>query len=424
MARAGATRTASRIASRVASRLGRLALHRQGLLQRAPFGRGLAGARRAIEQLGYVQIDTISVVSRAHDHVLQARVPGYRPDMLDRLQADGHVFEYWAHAAAYLPLRDYRFARPHMDAMRARQTRWVRSRDGRLMRRVLDRVRAEGPLQTRDFEAPAGRRSSGWWDWKPAKHALEQLFMQGDLMVVGRAGFQKIYDLPERVLPAEVDTSAPSLDDYARHLIERQSAAMGFATARACVYQRQTPGLREAVADALEAERAQGRLTAVSLPTPGGREETAYADPAALEGRAPPAQGRARVLSPFDNVMIRRQLARSLFGFDYQLECYVPAARRRFGYFCLPVLYRDHFVGRVDCKAHRRERRLEIIRLTVEHPERLPRDPAPACDAIAVALAELASHNACCDLDLHQVAPTHLHDPMVRAVHHANRERP
>lgn len=415
MPRTGATST-------TAGRLGRIALHRQGLLQRAPFGTGLQAVRRAIERLGYVQIDTISVVSRAHDHVLQARIPGYRADMLDRLQSSGAIFEYWAHAAAYLPMRDYRFARPHMDAMRARRTRWVRSRDTRLMRQVLDRIREEGPLQTRDFATPGNPRNTGWWDWKPAKRALEQLFMQGDLMVVGRAGFQKVYDLAERVLPADVTTTAPTVDEYARHLVDQHLGAMGFATLRGCIYQRQTPGLREAVTGILEADRQRGALVAVTLGNPAGPDEEAFVEPETLERPAPRAPARAQVLSPFDNVMIRRQLARCLFAFDYQLECYVPEARRRFGYFCLPVLYRDRFLGRVDCKAHRRAGRLEIRLLSVEHPERLPADSEPVWRAIASALAELGRHNGCNTLDPGETRPRHLTRPFRQALRQANEE--
>jgi len=288
MAPAGATTTTRA--------LRRLALERQGLLKQAPFGRGRAGVRRAIEQLGYVQIDTISVVSRAHDHVLEARVPGYRPELLDAAIERGEVFEYWAHAAAYLPMRDYRFALPKMHAMRAGEDRWVRSRDARLMRRVLDRIRAEGPLQTRDFDAPKQHRNSGWWDWKPAKHALEQLFMQGDLMVVGRRGFQKVYDLSERVLPAHVDTRTPSVDEFAIHLIERQLAATGCASTRVCAYQRTTPGLRQALDAALQEAAAAGELIRLSLGNGGTGTETVFAAPDALERRAAPAPRGPRVL--------------------------------------------------------------------------------------------------------------------------------
>jgi hypothetical protein len=396
----------------VLARLRRITLDRQGLLKRAPFGSGLAGARRAIERLGYVQIDTISVISRAHDHILQVRVPGYTPRVLDRLQADGSVFEYWAHAAAYLPMRDYRFALPRMLDMRQRRDRWIRSRDTSLMAKVLDRVRQDGPLQTRDFEA-AAHSSTGWWDWKPAKRALEQLFMQGDLMVAGRSGFQKVYDLPERVLPDRVDTRAPSLSEYAAHLIDRQLAAHGFASVRSCTYQRRTPGLNEAVARALEDAHHQQALVRMEIERP---ERLIYIDPEALDGRAPPAPSRARLLSPFDNMIILRHRGLSLFGFDYQLECYVPEGKRRFGYFCLPVLYRDRFVGRLDCKAHRKERRLEVKRLFVEHEQWLHRDQDAAFAAIADALAELAAHNDCQAVELQDVQPRRWLQPMARAL--------
>lgn len=400
----------------IIGRLRRASLQRQGLLQRAAFGSGLSGTRRAIEALGYVQIDTISVVSRAHDHVLQARVPGYRPELLDRLQADGSVFEYWAHAAAYLPMRDYRFALPRMHAMRAGEERWIRSRDQALMRRVLDRVRLDGPLQTRDFEAPGDRRSSGWWDWKPAKRALEQLFMQGDLMVTGRTGFQKVYDLPERVLPDWVDTRTPTLEEYADHLIEAQLRATGLASVRVCVYQRRTPGLREAVSRALQDAAARGELLEVTLQASAGPSETAYADPEIFETRAPPARATARLLSPFDNAVIHRQRARTLFDIDYQLECYVPEAKRRFGYFCLPILYRDRLIGRTDCKAHRNDGCLQAKRLFIEHPDWLKRDSEAACMAMAEAFSDLAAHNGCQTVLLGAVEPRSWRDRLAAAV--------
>ncbi len=386
-------------------RLRRLALERQGLLAAAPFGRGLAGARRAIETLGYVQIDTISVVSRAHEHVFQARVPGFRPGLIDRLQARGEVFEYWAHAAAYLPMRDYRFARPRMHDVRSGQERWIRCRDRALMARVLDRIRAEGPLQARDFEAPPGRRGAGWWDWKPAKRALEQLFMEGELMSVGRVGFQKVYDLAERVLPGHVDTRMPTLEAYADHLIERQLAALGCASTRVCVYQRHTPGLRGAVDAALQAAAAEHRLQPLTLNAPGGPRETLYVAPDAFETRLPAARAQARILSPFDNLVIHRHRGQSLFDFDYQLECYVPGPKRRFGYFCLPILYRDRLVGRADCKAHRNTGRFEIKRLFLEHPDAVEPDGDTALAAIASAFADLAAHNGCDRIEVADVQP-------------------
>lgn len=400
-------------------RLRRLALERQGLLAAAPFGRGLSGARRAVETLGYVQIDTISVVSRAHEHVLQARVPGFGPDVLDRLQARREVFEYWAHAAAYLPMRDYRFALPRMHDVRSGQERWIRCRDRALMARVLDRVRAEGPLQARDFEAPQGRRGAGWWDWKPAKRALEQLFMEGELMSVGRVGFQKVYDLAERALPPDVDTRMPALEEYAEHLIERQLAALGCASTRVCVYQRYTPGLRAAVDAALTSAAAAGRLLPLDLAAPGAPRETVYVEPESFETRLAPARAQARILSPFDNLVIHRHRGQSLFDFDYQLECYVPGPKRRFGYFCLPILYRDRLVGRADCKAHRSTGRFEIKRLFLEHPDAVEPDGDDALTAIAAAFADLAAHNGCDRIDVGGVAPERFGKAFRRACENA-----
>ena len=398
--------------------LRRISLDRQGLLRRSAFGSGLAGTRAAIERLGYVQIDTIAVVSRAHDHVLQVRVPDYRPEHLQGLLAAGSIFEYWAHAAAYLPMRDYRFALPRMQAMRARQERWVRSHDDALMERVLQRVRQDGPLQARDFEAdPAAPRAGGWWQWKPAKRALEQLFMQGDLMIVGRSGFQKIYDLTERVLPAWVDDRLPSLQEYAAYLVRQQLDAHGFASVRACSYQRPTPGLKGAVALQLEEARRHGGLTVVALPADGVPGESVYVAPEALDGRLPAAPIHARILSPFDNVIIQRRSGQSLFGYDYQLECYLPEHKRRFGYFCLPILYRDRFIGRVDCKAHRQQRRLEIRRLFVEHPQWLLPDGERGVTALATALTVLARANHCPHVDLGEVHPADWQQSLAAACH-------
>ena len=174
--------------------LRRLVLRCQGLNRGNAFGRGRQGALRVLEHLGYVQIDTISVVARAHHHVFRSRIDNYRPDMLDQLVKQRAAFEYWFHAAAYLPMSDYRFALPRMNDIRAGvRKHWGGRRDRKLEQAILDRIAAEGPLAARDFEGNG--QGGGWWEWKPAKRSLEVLFMQGDLMVTERSGFQKRYDL-------------------------------------------------------------------------------------------------------------------------------------------------------------------------------------------------------------------------------------
>ena len=190
------------------ARLRRLALAAQGLLQAQPYGRGLAGARKAINHIGYVQIDTISVVERAHHHIFHSRVPKFKPAMTNQMLLDGDIFEYWAHAAAFLPIADFRFSLPYKHAIKSGQTHWYKTRDKKLMGELLARIRSDGPIRSRDVETNITKRA-GWWDWKPAKKALEQMYMEGDLMVSDREGFQKTYDLTERVLPSHVNSQMP-----------------------------------------------------------------------------------------------------------------------------------------------------------------------------------------------------------------------
>jgi uncharacterized protein YcaQ len=191
------------------ARAQKLALHGQGLDGPWKLPAGKEGVAQTIERLGYVQIDTISVVERAHHHTLWSRRSDYGPGMLhELLAADRRVFEYWTHAASYLPMRDYRYYAGRMRSFassdRARQ---FLADHAKLVREVLRRIRAEGALASADFAAPDGRKRGPWWDWKPAKAALETLFSMGELMVSRRRNFQRVYDLTERVLPAGIETA-------------------------------------------------------------------------------------------------------------------------------------------------------------------------------------------------------------------------
>lgn len=357
----------------------RLFLLQQGLLHRAPFGRGPTGALNAIRRKSYLQIDTISVVARAHEHILASRVPGFRPTVLDRLQRDRRIFEHWSHAAAFLPFESYRFALPLMKGVRER-----RRRDERLARTILERIRAEGPLRSKDFEDSRASPTSGWWDHKPAKQALERLFLGGELMVSARDGFQKVFDLPEHVIPDGVDTRMPTEAEWADHINLSMAEALGPATAADLAYARPTyrrlsgVDLRRPLAASLARLTEEGRLIPVSI------EGAAGYMPASLTDALPVRLGRVRVrfLSPFDNLVINRKRALDLFGFDYRLECYVPAAKRKYGYFALPVLFGDTLVGRMDTKADRRQGVMVVKNLALEP------GTDPASGGLLEALAE------------------------------------
>lgn len=389
--------------------LRRLALSSQGLLAAQPYGSGLAGTRSAISHIGYVQIDSISVVERAHHHVLFSRVPNFTPDMTNTLLLAGDVFEYWSHAAAFLPIADFRFSLPYKQAIKSGQVHWYKNPDQKLMTELLARIRADGPLRSRDLESNRVKKGAGWWDWKPAKKALEQLYMQGDLMVCDREGFQKTYDLTERVLPTGIDATMPSTDEFAAHLLEQQLRCHGLVSLKGLTYLRRNTGLRKAMKTLLAERVAQGELEQIAL-TNG---EPFLLPAGTLESPLPRLSKQLKILSPFDNAVIQRERLKALFQFDYQIECYVPEAKRQYGYFSLPLLYGDVFIGRMDCKAHRKDRLLEIKAL---HFETHDFDNDEVIAAFAAAITPFREFQQCDRVSLTKVNPAHLTQGLQQAL--------
>lgn len=361
-------------------------------------GAGLDGVEKVLNRLGYVQIDTISVVARAHHHTLFTRVSKYQEPMLNRLVAKRRAFEYWCHAASYLPIREYRFALPMMRAVARGEVRFGRRRDDKVQAWVRDRIRAEGPLFARDFEDPRAERS-GWWDWKPAKLALEQLFMQGELTSVERQGFQKRYELTERFLPADIEISEPTMAEHADYVIDVGLAAHGFGTEKTLAYFRRDARVRKAVRQRIAERVRSGDL--VEHRTRTG--ERIYSRPGALDRTPQRAADVVRILSPFDSAVIQRDRGRSVFDFDYTIECYVPEGKRQFGYFVLPLVYGDEFVGRMDCKAHRSQGRFEIKALFVETAV-----PDAFMPAFREAVQDYAAFTGCHEVEVGKVVPAGL----------------
>lgn len=346
------------------ARLRRIALAAQGLLQAQPYGVGLAGARKAINHIGYVQIDTISVVERAHHHVLHTRVPKLKPAMTHQMLLDKDIFEYWTHAAAFIPITDFRFSLPYKHAIKDGQIHWYKTPDKKLMQELLSRIRTDGPLRSRDLDASVTKRT-GWWDLKPAKKALEQLYMEGELMVSNREGFQKTYDLTERVLPSHINSQNPSIEEFATHIVDQQLRSHGFASMKGLTYQRRNAELRKAVKTLVNEGLAARVLEQIQVSS----GERFIIKVGGFERSLPQLNNRMLILSPFDNCVIQRERLKALFQFDYQIECYVPAAKRQYGYFSLPLLYRGEFIGRMDCKAHRKTSHLDIKSLHWEQHE-------------------------------------------------------
>lgn len=342
------------------SSLKQLTLFNQGLGKTSRFAKGMDGTLQAIEHLGYVQIDTISVVERAHHHILWSRVPDYELSHLNSLVGERQIFEYWYHAASYLPMKDYRYALPAMMSVRKGESRYFNRGDQHLMNEILARVRAEGKIRLRDIDKNNKKSLGNWWNTGPGRRAFEQLYMQGDLMICERNGMEKGFDLTERCLPENIDLSMPTLYEYAQYLFNNTLRAHGAFTWKQLVHLKKND-LKETMRVVLKEHIDAGVVSAIKLEN----GQTLYVDVAAMEQKVSTDFG-LKILSPFDNSLIHRDRLASLFEFDYRIECYVPAAKRVYGYFCLPILYQDELVGRVDCKAHRSIKELEVISLHLE----------------------------------------------------------
>jgi len=342
-------------------KLRRITLHHQGLTTVRPFGKGSQATKRALEQLGYIQFDSLSVIERAHHHTLWSRIPDYQPEYLQQLVRERSAFEYWFHAASYLPISHYRFALPQMSAIKRGESRYYANVESKYIRHVIDRIRIDGPLKARDFESKT-KTNGKWWNWKPTKRALEKLFMQGDLMITDRVGMEKVYDLTERVLPDKINTSEPSLLEFCEYLTDVMVKANGFTSLKQLTHLRTGKPLRNALDTVLQQKIEQGTL--IEFPIEG--RPSIYTTQNFINTKIKQPTTNVRLLSPFDNAIIHRDRVQQLFDFDYRLECYTPKEKRQFGYFCLPILFKDKLVGRVDCKAHRKSGDFELINLYLE----------------------------------------------------------
>jgi len=372
----------------------KLVLHSQRLPAGKQTGSASAATLAAIEHLGYIQIDTISTIQRAHHHTLWNRNPRYKAEQLDQLIADKKVFEYWSHAAAYLPMRDYRYSLPRKQAIANGEQRHWYAPDKALMKSVLKRITAEGPLMAKDFEHTGKKLSD--WTAKPAKRALESLFMQGELMISGRVNFHKVYDLRERVLPAGLDTTTPSSEEYARFLICRYLQANGVGQAAEISYLLKN--IKPLITTTLGAMVADGELQEIDV---AGIQYYVLASSLELLSK-PLARNKLAILSPFDNLLIQRKRMQALFNFDYLIECYVPEEKRQYGYFSLPILWDGKLVARMDCKADRRESHFHIHHLALESTLNNIDDFS---QALSKTLPTFMQFNNCTQLTLHKTTP-------------------
>lgn len=350
----------------------RMLLGAQGLLDNPERRAAPAALQRLIEQMGFVQVDSINVLERAHHLTLFSRMHCYQHSMLARLvEHKRSLFEHWTHDASVIPVNCFHHWKHRFDRSRTRikASKWWRERMGpdaeKIISQVRDRIADEGPLLSRDFEHDRHGRSlpeNGWWGWKPQKAALEFLWRTGELAVARRINFQKVYDLTERVLPAQhvLPPSPPDehVDWACRSALER----LGFAT----------PGELAAFWHAIDLKQVRawcaqslqrGDIVEVLVESADGsapRRAVALANWELVADRLPDVPQTLRLLCPFDPVLRDRQRAQRLFDFDYRFEAFVPAAKRRYGYYVLPILEGERLIGRLDPKFHRRRSEFEI----------------------------------------------------------------
>lgn len=352
----------------------RIFLHRHRLSEAPQGAASGTDLLELIESLGFVQLDSINTVARAHDLILFSRRPRYRPKALKTLyERDRQLFEHWTHDAAVIPMKFY----PQWDLRRQRDAERLKSRWSKERREgfeaqfqtVLDQIREQGPLCSSDVGKDEERGSGGWWDWHPSKTALEYLWRSGALCVVGRDGFQKRYDLTERVLEQHLcdRSNAPHAEEVIDWCCDQALERLGFAThgELAAFWDHVTPAEAKAWC---EAELAAGRLEQVRITGADGSQRLAYARPGLDQdtGLQIEPTGRLRILSPFDPALRDRKRAERLFGFNYRIEVFVPEAQRTFGYYVFPILQGDRLVGRVDMKAFRDEDVLRVRALWTE----------------------------------------------------------
>jgi uncharacterized protein YcaQ len=352
----------------------RIALAAQGFGTRRPAKPGPAHLLRTLDTLHLHQIDSVNVLSRAHYLPAFSRLGSYDRGDLDALAwgpaRKRRLFEYWAHEASLLPFDLQPLLRWRMAQADRGEAGWTGMRVFATERRaeamaLLDRIHSDGPQATSDFEAHKGQ--SGWWEWSDTKRALEWLFWAGHITTAKRRGsFERVYDLTERVLPAAV-TALPTPSDADAHkaLIERAAAAHGIATSRELRdYFRQPP---EAARQAIHELAEEGILVPVDVP--GWRHAWLHRD-----ARRPRRIDAQALLAPFDPLIWERDRTERLFGFHYRIEIYVPAEKRRHGYYVLPFLLGDRLVARVDLKADRKQQRLLVqsVHLEADAPGHAP----------------------------------------------------
>lgn len=353
--------------------LRRLFLHQHALSESPGGVLTRDGLDALIDRLGFVQVDTISTLEQAHHHILFTRANGYRKSHLKHLlEKRRSLFEHWTHDASIIPTRFYPYWKPRFARYKARMDRaphWTERFAGRqdeVLAEMRRRVEETGSVTSREVTPDDTEERGAWWGWTPSKTALEYLWRSGEFAVAGRKGFAKVYDLSHRVIPAEHHEPEPDhagfVDWAGREAISRLAIATHGEVARFF------DSISPAEAQAWCESAGDDILRRIEIEQADGSTRLVWARPDVLElaAEAPEPPARVRFLSPFDPMIRERERTQRIFGFDYRFEAFVPAAKRIYGYYVLPMLERDRLIGRIELKTHRARGELEVRGLWME----------------------------------------------------------
>ncbi len=350
----------------------RLFLHRHGLGNNPASLCDKSDIQRLIENIGFVQVDSIKTVERAHHLILFSRHQTYKHSMLyELLEKDASLFENWTHDASIIPSRYYHYWKHRFETdkitIAERWEKWGRKGFTGISAQIIDHIRKNGPTFSRDLK-PAEKNTTkpGWWDWHPQKTSMEYLWRTGKTAISYRKNFQKAYDLAERVIPAEHYQSEVSREQFTQWACSSAHQNLGFATHGeiAAFWNLVSPATAKSWAEHPNSRLIQAEIQSFDKKT----TKQVWVRPDILEtiGKLPDLPRRLRILSPFDPLLRDRKRAEFLFGFDYRIEVFVPQAKRKYGYYVFPILQDDRIIGRIDMKADRKNSHLNIRRIWLE----------------------------------------------------------
>lgn len=385
-------------------------LQKQGILTESPAQSVLEVAKR----IHNIQIDTISVVARSHDLTIFTRFPNYQERAVWDLQKRKQLFESISHALCLLPINAYPFYNWLMNLYRQSPkspywTKWIQSNQ-HVIDQVYNAIKQEGALSSKDFKVPPERKSKGWWAWKSEKRALEYLFHTGQLLIQYRKGFQKFYDLPERVLPPDIDHEPMPIDKVPDYLCDKTFDSFGIGNhqeVRSYLNSRATRHLwnnkPERITNFLDEQVKENKLTQVKINTIKEPQYIRTQDLDLLLNNDPSPTKQVHLINPFDNLIRERSLLAKYWQFNYTLEAYTPAAKRKYGYYLMPILDRHQFIGKLEPKVHRKEHVLEIKSFFFEPDYRATRQ---SFERLYTGIHAFAEFHTCDQIQLGTVSPT------------------